>query len=176
MGESVYEESRKETCMSLDDLIRDLPSADRMREIQAKVADVVKQLSGQATRFGEKYRMRGPVFTVGGGPREPKTWEDLLKMLTTPGHSFMIGRVGEAWDVFCCATPTIWNIRFKQDWARIQICRLEAKVVFIRNAKEIFADYFKHVADFLENAPKEITHADAVIRELQELLKPVATP
>jgi len=87
----------------------------------------------------------------------------------------MIGRVGEAWDVFCCATPTIWNIRFKQDWARIQTCRLEAKVVFIRNAKEIFADYFKHVADFLENAPKEIAQADAVIRELQELLEPVKT-
>lgn len=160
--------------MSLDDLIRDLPSAERMKEIQGKVSDITKQLSEQANRFASLYRMRGPFFTVGGGPREPKTLEELLKTLTTPGHLFMIGRVGDAWDVFCGTTPTIDNIRMKQEWVRIQACRLEAKIIFIRHAKEIFANYFKHIAEFLENAPKEIAHADAVIRELQEMLKPVA--
>lgn len=162
--------------MSLDDLIRDLPSAEQMKEIQAKVAEVVKGLSEQATRFAEKYRLRGRVMTI-GVTEDPKTWDELLLMLKAHGHRFVITRIGDAWDVYHAETPNLWNLwkREQQAWTRIQACRLEVKIVFVRNAKKIFTDYFKHVQEFLENAPKEIAHADAVIRELQELLKPVAT-
>lgn len=160
--------------MSFDDLIQNLPSKEKMAEVHGKVSELVKALSQEATRFAEKYRMRGPIFIV-GMKEEPKTVEELVKMLTTRGHRFVISRMGDAWDVYHSETPSIWNLFNRQEgnWNRIQACRMDVKILFIKNAKTIFTEYFKHITDFLENAPKEIAHAEAVIRELQELLKPV---
>ncbi len=163
--------------MSFDDLIQKLPSARRVKEVQEQVAEVVKQLSEEATRFADRYRMRGPVLTV-GVKEDPRTWEELLQMLTAHGHRFAITKLQDIWDIYHCETPSLSNFfsREGEKWKRIQACRMDVKILFLQNAKTIFTAYFEHISEFLENAPKEISKADAVIRELQELLKPVEKP
>jgi hypothetical protein len=142
-----------------------LPTEAECRAIATDVSDLTSKLSAQAAKIAERTGLRGPVYQI-GGIQEPKSLEDMFKVLTTPAPLFRITRIGDVWDLFHSETVTLHS--GKQEWHRISSCRWEIKALFLKHAKEIFSAYFAHAKEFIENVPEDIAIGERVLLDLAD--------